>query len=184
MNMIKKILGIMVLLIGIVCGIYGYLLFMNYTGNYKAWDPLFGLYEIRIIVSSVAGAMGIIVGLVLMFISSPSKKKERFTDSHKECVVQGFSQQADSTKFQSPFAEFHYIEGDVFEAGFYKNEEGERNTYADPSKSSFLRKGALAFVKNKIDGKVVVCISIEEKEDFYAANFKDFLMNYDPAVPG
>ncbi len=182
--MIKKILGIIILLIGVVCGIYGYILFMNYTGNYKAWDPIFVLHEIRIIVTSVAGALGIIVGLVLIFISKPAQKKERLTDSQKECIVQGFSQQADSIKFQSPFAEFHYIEGDVFEVGFYKNEEGERNTYADPSKSSFLRKGALAFVKNKIDDNIVVCISIEEKENFSAADFKEFLMNYNPAVPG
>jgi hypothetical protein len=182
--MIRKILGIMVLLIGIVCGIYGYLLFMNYTGNYKAWDPPYSRYEIRIMVSSVAGVIGIIVGLLLIFIGSPSKKKKRFTGVHKECIVQGFRQQVDSTNFQSPFAEIHYIQGEVAEVGFYKDEEGERNTYADPSKIKFLKKGALAFVKNKIDGKVMVCINIEEKEDFYAANFKDFLMNYDPSVPG
>lgn len=182
--MIKKILGIMVLLIGIVCGIYGYLLFMNYTGNYKAWDPPFSRYEIRTIVSSLAGAMGIIVGLLLIFISSPAKKKGHLTGIHKICIVQGFRQQVDSTNFQSPFAEIHYIEGEVAEVGFYKNEEGERNTYADPSKIKFLKKCALAFVKNKIDGKVVVCISNEVKENFYAENFKDFLMNYDPSVPG
>ena len=61
----KKTLGIVILLMGVSCGIYGFILVTGHSGTYKPWRPPFSHYEIKTGVVIVVAVIGACLGLLL-----------------------------------------------------------------------------------------------------------------------
>ena len=62
----KKTLGIVILLMGVSCGIYGFILVTGHSGTYKPWRSPFSHYEIRTFVVIVVAVIGAWLGLSLL----------------------------------------------------------------------------------------------------------------------
>jgi len=84
-------------------------------------------------------------------------------------------------RFETPFAEVFYIKGEFTRIGLFKEPKG-RWPYATPVFDfGALHEGALALIKSKKSGRVIVAVSVNSLEQFREKEFREFIGRFDPA---
>lgn len=107
-------------------------------------------------------------------------RKEDLPSMGDEAIIKGIHIKA-KERFETPFAEIFYVKGEFTRIGLFK-EPKDRWPYATPVFDfGALHEGALALIKSKKSGRVIVTVSVNSLEQFQEKEFRELIEGFDPA---
>lgn len=97
-----------------------------------------------------------------------------------EAIIKGINVKVEE-RFDTLFAEVFYVKGTFTRIGLFKEPKG-RWPYATPVFDfGALHEGALALIKSKKSGRVIVAVSVNSLDRFREKEFREFIDGFDPA---
>ena len=107
-------------------------------------------------------------------------RKDDLARAGEEAILKGIRVKAQE-RFETPFAEVFYIKGVFSQIGLFKEPNGRWHQPAPVFDFTTLHDGAIAFIKAKGSGKVVIAVSVNNLEQFNEKEFREFIESMRPA---
>jgi hypothetical protein len=106
-------------------------------------------------------------------------RKDDLPGMGDEAIIKGIHVKA-KERFDTPFAEVFYVTGIFSQVGLFKESKG-RWPYATPVFDfGALHEGALALIKSKKSGRVIVAVGVNSLDQFREKEFREFINGFDP----
>ncbi|MGB3941601.1 MAG: hypothetical protein WBK96_08940 [Candidatus Manganitrophaceae bacterium] len=107
-------------------------------------------------------------------------RKDDLSGMGDEAIIKGINVKSQE-RFETPSADIFYVSGEFTKIGLYK-EPKDRWHYPTPVFDfKTLHEGALAFIKSKKSGGVVVAVSVNSLGQFQEKEFREFVEGFEPA---
>jgi hypothetical protein len=97
-----------------------------------------------------------------------------------EAIIKGINVKANE-KFETAASDIFYVQGEFTKIGLYKEPNGWWEYPTPVFDFKTLHEGALAFIKSKKSGKVLVSVSVNSLGQFNEKEFRDFVESVEPA---
>lgn len=97
-----------------------------------------------------------------------------------EAIIKGINVKSQE-RFETSAAEIFYVSGEFTKIGLYKEPKGRWHYPTPVFDFKTLHEGALAFVKSKKSGRVVVTVSVNSLGQFQEKKFREFVESFEPA---
>lgn len=107
-------------------------------------------------------------------------RKDDLSGMGDEAIVKGINVK-EQERFETHYADVFYVSGEFTKIGLFKEKKGIWHYPTPVFDFQSLHEGALAFIKSKKSGRVVVCVSVNGLGQFNEKEFKDFIESFEPA---
>lgn len=106
--------------------------------------------------------------------------KDDLSMTGRETMIKGINVKKTS-RFETPFAEVFYVMGEFSRVGLFKKPNGRWGDPAPVFDFQTLHQGALALIKSKKSGRVMLAVSVNNLEQFKESEFRKFVESMEPA---
>jgi hypothetical protein len=106
-------------------------------------------------------------------------RKDDLSGMGSEAIIKGIHVKAQE-RFETAFAEVFYVKGTFSRIGLFKEPNGRWNHPAPVFDFKVLHEGAIALIKSKGSGKVVIAVSVNGLEQFQEKEFREFIESVRP----
>lgn len=107
-------------------------------------------------------------------------RKDDLSGMGDEAIIKGINVESQD-KFETSAAEILYVAGEFTKIGLFKEPKGRWHYPTPVFNFITLHEGAIAFIKSKKSGRVLVTVSVNSLEQFQKEEFRAFLKSFEPA---
>jgi hypothetical protein len=107
-------------------------------------------------------------------------RKDDLSGMGDEAIIKGINVK-DQERFETPFSDVLYVRGEFTKIGLFKEKRGIWHYPTPVFDFETLHEGALAFIKSKESGRVMVAVSVNSLGQFQEEEFREFIESFEPA---